>query len=207
MFFRRKIKSMYIMEQITDIIENTAWFSSCGLSYEKPSYYQFIQYDDSNAVETRLNHRLNYSGNTSLENLFKEGLCRADAFALETCGWKFYQNEFLKTMQLIWKTYEDAICRFPGLDLKRKERDLLESCRFDPSLKLCTEQLVQYLVLEKVFVKESPQYPVFFSHVFEIYKEGHAVIGWKGRFPSHDRNLEDECIHPISPDEGKLVIW
>ena len=46
-------------------------------------------------AEKLLLHTKNYSGTVCLTNLFKEGICRADTFILQTAGWKFYQNEFM----------------------------------------------------------------------------------------------------------------
>ena len=59
-----------------------------------------------NEQKKLLLHTKNYSGTVCLTNLFKEGICRADTFILQTAGWKFYQNEFMPCVEASWRTYE-----------------------------------------------------------------------------------------------------
>ena len=81
------------------------WFSCCGVPYDKPSYYPYLQEKDPKRAEKLLLHTKNYSRTVCLTNLFKEGICRADTFILQTAGWKFYQNEFMPVGALMKKEH------------------------------------------------------------------------------------------------------
>ena len=48
------------------------WFSCCGVSYDKPSYYPYLQEKDPKRAEKLLLHTKNYSGTVCLTNLFKK---------------------------------------------------------------------------------------------------------------------------------------
>ena len=140
-------------------------------------------------------------------NLFKEGICRADTFILQTAGWKFYQNEFMPCVEASWRTYEKRASKANGLDLNSAEKRFLRDCSFPDSIDLQLCRMVQYLLVEQYFLERFPQFPLFFSRIIDIYKDGHIVLGWNGRFASHETNLENENGTPILPTDGSLIIW
>ena len=99
MLFKKKIVFTEGMNETLCSFDEIPWFSCCGVSYDKPSYYPYLQEKDPKRAEKLLLHTKNYSGTVCLTNLFKEGICRADTFILQTAGWKFYQNEFMPCVE------------------------------------------------------------------------------------------------------------
>lgn len=106
MLFKKKIVFTEGMNETLCSFDEIPWFSCCGVPYDKPSYYPYLQEKDPKRAEKLLLHTKNYSGTVCLTNLFKEGICRADTFILQTAGWKFYQNEFMPCVEASWRTYE-----------------------------------------------------------------------------------------------------
>lgn len=94
-----------------------------------------------------------------------------------------------------------------GLDLNSAEKRFLRDCSFPDSIDLQLCRMVQYLLVEQYFLERFPQFPLFFSRIIDIYKDGHIVLGWNGRFASHETNLENENGTPILPTDGSLIIW
>ena len=94
-----------------------------------------------------------------------------------------------------------------GLDLNSAEKRFLRDCGFPDSIDLQLCRMVQYLLVEQYFLESFPQFPLFFSRIIDIYKDGHIVLGWNGRFASHETNLENENGTPILPTDGSLIIW
>ena len=206
MLFKKKIVFTEGMNETLCSFDEIPWFSCCGVSYDKPSYY-YLQEKDPKRAEKLLLHTKNYSGTVCLTNLFKEGICRADTFILQTAGWKFYQNEFMPCVEASWRTYEKRASKANGLDLNSAEKRFLRDCGFPDSIDLQLCRMVQYLLVEQYFLERFPQFPLFFSRIIDIYKDGHIVLGWNGRFASHETNLENENGTPILPTDGSLIIW
>ena len=94
-----------------------------------------------------------------------------------------------------------------GLDLNSVEKRFLRDYGFPDSIDLQLCRMVQYLLVEQYFLERFPQFPLFFSRIIDIYKDGHIVLGWSGRFASHETNLENENGVPILPTDGSLIIW
>ena len=117
MLFKKKIVFTEGMNETLCSFDEIPWFSCCGVPYDKPSYYPYLQEKDPKRAEKLLLHTKNYSGTVCLTNLFKEGICRADTFILQTAGWKFYQNEFMPCVEASWRTYEKRALKANGLDL------------------------------------------------------------------------------------------
>lgn len=106
MFFKKKIVFTDKMNETLRSFDEMPWFSCCGVPYDEPSYYPYLQEKDPKRAEKLLLHTKNYSGTVCLTNLFKEGICRADTFILQMAGWKFYQDEFMPCVEASWRTYE-----------------------------------------------------------------------------------------------------
>lgn len=134
---------------------------------------------------------MNYSDTVCLVNLFKEGICRADAFMMQTAGWRFYQDTFLPCVKASWLAYEKRVKKGQGLDLNLVEKNFLNYYGFDNAIDLHLSRLLQYLLVEQYFRGSFPQFPLFFSQIIDIYKAGHIVIGWKGKFNTHDVDRVD----------------
>ena len=207
MLFKKKIVFTEGMNETLCSFDEIPWFSCCGVPYDKPSYYPYLQEKDPKRAEKLLLHTKNYSGTVCLTNLFKEGICRADTFILQTAGWKFYQNEFMPCVEASWRTYKKRVSKANGLDLNSAEKRFLRDCGFPDSIDLQLCRMVQYLLVEQYFLERFPQFPLFFSRIIDIYKDGHIVLGWNGRFASHETNPENENGTPILPTDGSLIIW
>ena len=204
MFFKKKIVFTDKMNETLRSFDEIPWFSCCGVPYDEPSYYPYLQEKDPKRAEKLLLHTKNYSGTVCLTNLFKEGICRADTFILQTAGWKFYQNEFMPCVEASWRTYEKRASKVNGLDLNSVGKRFLRDCGFPDSIDLQLCRMVQYLLVEQYFLERFPQFPLFFSRIIDIYKDGHIVLGWNGRFASHETNLEHENGTPILQTDGHM---
>ena len=106
-----------------------------------------------------------------------------------------------------WRTYEKRASKANGPDLNSVEKRFLRDCGFPDSIDLQLCRMAQYLLVEQYFFERFPQFPLFFSRIIDIYKDGHIVLGWNGRFASHETNLENENGVPILPTDGSLIIW
>ena len=144
MLFKKKIIFTEGMNETLCSFDEIPWFSCCGVSYDKPSYYPYLQEKDPKRAEKLLLHTKNYSGTVCLTNLFKEGICRADTFILQTAGWKFYQNEFMPCVEASWRIYEKRASKANGLDLNSAEKRFLRDCGFPDSIDLQLCRMVQY---------------------------------------------------------------
>ena len=156
MLFKKKIVFTEGMNETLCSFDEIPWFSCCGVSYDKPSYYPYLQEKDPKRAEKLLLHTKNYSGTVCLTNLFKEGICRADTFILQTAGWKFYQNEFMPCVEASWRTYEKRASKANGLDLNSAEERFLRDCSFPDSIDLQLCRMVQYLLVEQYFLERFP---------------------------------------------------
>ena len=136
MLFKKKIVFTEGMNETLCSFDEIPWFSCCGVPYDKPSYYPYLQEKDPKRAEKLLLHTKNYSGTVCLTNLFKEGICRADTFILQTAGWKFYQNEFMPCVEASWRTYEKRALKANGLDLNSVEKRFLRDYGFPDSIDL-----------------------------------------------------------------------
>lgn len=207
MFFKRKIIFTEEMKQTLQSFDKISWFSCCGVPYEKSSYYLYIQEKSPERVEKILRHTMNYSGTVCLVNLFKEGARRADTFILQTAGRRFYQDVFIPCVEGSWNAYEKRVAKGWGMDLNLAEKRFLQSYGFDNTMELHLCRILQNLLIEQYFLESFPQFPLFFSRIIDIYKDGHIVIGWKGKFATHEVDLKSENGTPISPTDGSLIIW
>ena len=136
MLFKKKIVFTEGMNETLCSFDEIPWFSCCGVPYDKPSYYPYLQEKDPKRAEKLLLHTKNYSGTVCLTNLFKEGICRADTFILQTAGWKFYQNEFMPCVEASWRTYEKRASKANGPDLNSVEKRFLRDYGFPDSIDL-----------------------------------------------------------------------
>lgn len=161
MLFKKKIVFTEGMNETLCSFDEIPWFSCCGVPYDKPSYYPYLQEKDPKRAEKLLLHTKNYSGTVCLTNLFKEGICRADTFILQTAGWKFYQNEFMPCVEASWRTYEKRALKANGLDLNSVEKRFLRDYGFPDSIDLQLCRMVQYLLVEQYFLERFPQFPLF----------------------------------------------
>ena len=74
MFFKKKIVFTDKMNETLCSFDEIPWFSCCGVSYDKPSYYPYLQEKDPKRAEKLLLHTKNYSGTVCLTN------CSATSF-------------------------------------------------------------------------------------------------------------------------------
>lgn len=80
MLFKKKIVFTEGMNETLCSFDEIPWFSCCGVPYDKPSYYPYLQEKDPKRAEKLLLHTKNYSGTVCLTNLFKEGICALPGF-------------------------------------------------------------------------------------------------------------------------------
>ena len=71
MLFKKKIVFTEGMNETLCSFDEIPWFSCCGVPYDKPSYYPYLQEKDPKRAEKLLLHTKNYSGTVCLTNLFK----------------------------------------------------------------------------------------------------------------------------------------
>lgn len=99
MFFRKKFAFKEASSKLTDKLLQMKLFSHCGIPFIENLHFQYKQELAVERAETIHNHTSNYSGFTSLENLIKEGINRADSFVYQKLGRDLYQKEFLPCVE------------------------------------------------------------------------------------------------------------
>lgn len=166
MFFRKKFAFKEASSKLTDKLLQMKLFSHCGIPFIENLHFQYKQELAVERAETILNHTSNYSGFTSLENLIKEGINRADSFVYQKLGRDLYQKEFLPCVEYCWDEIRKSSSRLTSADIRSSECSFLEAQDFTTRPKLYIHQIFQYTLVEQYFIKKkTTQFPLFFREL------------------------------------------
>lgn len=204
--FGKKINFNDKMERAIDQFKHIDWFANCGDLYNQECYYEFLQEDDLLKISKQLGVSTNYKNFVCLRNLFIEGRDREKNYIMRTTS---SVNEGRKTMMRVL----DAIDR----RFFEKKQEINFDCISDkflscyqlgvPGNSLEIRRLFRNLLFELYFAEDDENMPLFFSKIIDIYMNGHIIVGWSGKFRTHEIDLAKSSIVSINPFEGKLILF
>lgn len=194
------------MEQAIENFKNIDWFANCGKLYHSEEYYNYIQEEDVMKIDKMLDRVTNYKNFVCLRNLFIEASHREENYILRMSSsvksGKHYVIKILETINNRFLRKNDEI------DFDSISKKIIIECNLNiESVRLELYRFFQNLLLEIYFKNIYVELPLFFNRVFDIYINGHLIIGWQGRFETHDVCIVDRPITPIDPSNGKLIIF
>lgn len=191
--FLKKVKLNHKMDQFIEEIFTINWFSNVGKeSNISNSYYDIISVDKKKGLET-----LRYKANTKevicLQNLVGEATRRSLSYLYTN-----RRDDHQSTWNKLSKKHHKVI------DFK-KINDIANEFSKDNNIKsdLCLQQIILYHMNELYFTELDDNYPIFFTDIFDIYRKGNTIVGWKGKLPPEADFLETK----ISKDNGSLLVW
>ena len=199
LLFGKKIIFNEKMFDFIELVKQIDWFSNCGALLDKYLCYEYIIIKDKEKAVKQLNSERNYKNFTSLTNLLIEANRRLGHY-LD----KYYEKE----AQWTWNNLADSINnKFMNNsnELNFIEIDERFSIEFNVKNKRWIYQIFLATMVELYFIDYIPNIPAFYTKIFEIFKNGHIITGWEGKFASHETTIF--LTTPIEAKDGKLLIF
>jgi len=192
------------MEQYIYLFQNINWFSNCLKQLDDDSFYfDYIQENNILKVKEKINQNFNYRGNVCLRNFFIEGEFRQENFLMRATSINEGRKEIIKIMDIINKRFLD---KTGEIDFKKIENDFKNKYNIETG-SLEIYRFFKDLLIETYFLSKYKSFPILFNRLFNIYYKGHVIIGWKGKFASHNINLDKSPISSIEKVDGKVVLF
>ena len=188
------------IEKLIQEIKSINWFRNCGKEYKEYIYFQYVQENDIKIATKRLNQNVNSKGFVTLENL----LINADSRQ----NWYLY-NHFSKEHKII------ANGRLADTIRKQFKKDLTEinidkiGIDFNDKFHVGLQKFnfISWVFWGTLFeiqlLEQVPELPAFYTKIFDVYQNGHILVGWNGKFPPQNLCLEE----PITNENGNLIIF
>lgn len=192
------------MEQHIRLFQNINWFSNCLKQLENNSFYfDYIQESNILRVKEKINQDLNYKGNVCLRNFFIEGEFRQENFLMSTTSINQGRKDIIKIINVINKRFlnKKNEINFEKIENNFKSKYNIES----GSLEIY--RFFKDLLVETYFLSKYKSFPILFNRLFDIYQGGHVIIGWKGKFASHNIDLDKSPINSIEKTDGKIILF
>ena len=133
-----------------------------------------------------------------MDNLFIEG-CRRGSLFLSLYHKKENEHTYNKLSETIHKEY---ISNYK-FDFNAIEEKF--NMKYDIEINLYLRDLFVSTLREVYYMNKLENYPAFFTDVIDVYLSGNVIIGWLGKFGSHNVQVKD--IFPITPEDGVLNVW
>lgn len=174
------------------------WFSHCGAMADFETKFSITLAKDLDEVNKKLTYKRDIKSFVTLDNLLLEAGRRSQLF-LSLHYKNQYGNTWNKLTDVIFKAYLSNY----KFDFNKLEQDF--NTRFNLHTNLYLKKIFTDILKEMYFKDLITDFPTFFTDIAAIYLNGNVVIGWSGKFGSH--NIQVKEIFPISPAEGVLNIW
>ena len=188
--FGGKIEFNEKMNQFIESVKSIDWFSNCGKNYTKKLFYNYCLETEKKSIK-KLNYLRNYKGFVTLENLNIQADRRLDSYLT-----KYHKKEHDWTWnKLIGVINKQFTNNFINID-----NDF--SNKFYTKKNNYIYRIFRNILCELFFVEHIPNLPIFYNNVFEVFIDGHVIIGWEGKFNWNDFNEK-----PIDPTDSKLIIF
>lgn len=191
--FLKKVKLNHKMEQFVDEISNMNWFSNVGNVFiSDTNYYNTISVERKEALKV-----IHYKPNTNkvicLQNLIGEAMRRSLSYLYNN-----RKDDHKHTWNKLAKKNREIIDFSKINNIANeftKDNDLEDD--------LCLQQVILYHMNELYFQELDINYPTFFMDVFDIYRKGNIMVGWKGKLPPESDFLDTK----IHKDNGSVLVW
>lgn len=194
------------MEQVIADFKQIDWFVNCGKLYQKEEFYDYFQEEDILKVRKMLDKVTNYKNFVCLRNLFIEASYREENYILrKSSSVEAGRKSVIKILETINKRF---LRKKGEIDFEDIAKNIIMEYNLNIQYnRLEIYRFFQNLLLEIYFKDIYSELPLFFSRVFDIYINGHAIIGWQGKFETHGISLMESPINPIEPSCGKLILF
>ena len=186
------------MEEMADKLIANDWFSNCGKKSSANIKFQIAQENTIDEVEKKLSYKKDIKGFVTLDNLLIEAGRRSELFLS-----LYHQREKENT----WNKLTDAIVN-RYIANNKFDFDSIEhtfSSQYDITVNLEIRRIFIDVLKEIYFKNKIENYPIFLIDVIDVYLKGNVIIGWLGKFGSHEVQVKE--IFPITPRDGVLSVW
>ena len=192
----RKIEFSKEMKKIIEDFKGIEFFKNCGKLYNKKLFYDYRVENGCN-IKKQLNRKTNYKEFVILENLFIVASRRLENY-LNNNSKKDHEWTYNKLADTINKRFSKntSEINFPEIDKNYCNKFLVRNTRI-------IYQLFRNILFELYFIEYIPKVPIFYNHIFELYKEGHIIIGWEGK--SIEKEIWSQ--ESIKQSDGKIIIY
>jgi hypothetical protein len=185
-----KIEFNEEMNQLAESVKTIAWFSNCGKNYTKKIFYNYYLEAEEKSIK-KLNYKRDYKGFVTLGNLLIQADRRLGSYLA-----KHHKKEHDRT----WNKLADVINKQFANDFINIDDRF--SSKFKTTGNNFIYRIFRNTLVELFFADHIPSLPIFYNNIFEIFIDGHIIIGWEGKFNWNDFNEK-----PIEPVDGELIIF
>lgn len=196
--FGKKIILTPEMEIMAEKMIENDWFRNCGKTSDFNTKFKTEFVNSIDEVEKKLSYKRDVKGFVTLDNLFIEAGRRNQLFLSLN-----HKNQYGST----WNKLTDVIVK-EYISNYKFDFDRIQE-KFNSKIGFQTDLYIRGLfidILSEIYFKSIIEnYPTFFTDVIDVYLKGNVIIGWLGKFGSH--NVQVKEIFPIFPNEGVLNIW
>jgi len=199
-FYSKKILFNDRMEYFIEEMKHNSWFNNCGCDYSAGLFYKYQVETDISQVTKELQRKHNYKDNICLDNLIVEIDRRITIY--------LYKNH-RREHQVTWNKLVDSINkRFMNIqsEIDFSHISFLFHTKYNIKTKVNLHlysifrgALIEFYILEYI-----PNIPTFYTNIIQIIRDGHIIIGWKGKFLSHENTF---LCNSILPKDGSLLIY
>ncbi|TDX87286.1 hypothetical protein B0I22_1474 [Epilithonimonas xixisoli] len=197
LFGKKIILTPEIKLMAEKMIEND-WFRNCGKTSDFDTKFKTEFASSTDEVEKKLAYKRDVKGFVTLDNLFIEAGGRSQMFLS-----LHHKNKYGHT----WNKFTDVIVK-EYISNYKFDFDKIQE-KFNSKIGVQTDLYLRGLfidILKEMYFKSIIEdYPTFFTDVADVYLKGNAIVGWLGKFGSH--NVQVKEVFPISPNDGILNIW
>jgi len=186
-----------IKEMACKLIENN-WFKNCGKEINFKLKFNTEQEKNIDEVEKKLTYKKDVKGFVTLDNLLIEAGRRSQLFLS-----LYHKSELENT----WNKLTDVILQ-EYISNNRFDFDSIEekfNSQYEININLYIRKIFIDVLKEIYFRNKIENYPIFLIDVIDVYLTGNVIIGWIGKFDSHNVQVKD--IYPINPNDGILNIY
>ncbi|TDK21484.1 hypothetical protein E2F46_14690 [Luteimonas aestuarii] len=196
--FGKKIILTPEMEIMAEKMIENDWLRNCGKTSDFETKFKTEFANSIDEVEKKLAYKRDVKGFVTLDNLFIEAGRRNQLFLSLN-----HKNQYGSA----WNKATDVIIKEYISNYKFDFNKIQET--FNSKIGVQTDLYLRTIFVETLremyFRGIVENYPTFFTDVIDVYLKGNVIIGWLGKFGSH--NVQVKEIFPIFPNEGVLNIW
>lgn len=196
--FGQKIILTAEMKIMAEKMIGNNWFENCGVSSAFDTQYRIELVHTIDEAEKKLAYKRDVSGFVTLDNLLIEASRRKQLFLSLN-----HKNEIENTWNKLTDTIVKAYISNNKLDIDKIQQNF--NSKFGVQVDLYLRRIFVETLNELYFKSRIENFPTFFSDIINIYLKGNVVVGWLGKFGSHENQVKE--IFPISPNDGILNVW
>ncbi|RKO68397.1 hypothetical protein D7322_27350 [Sphingobacterium puteale] len=196
--FGKKIVFTPEMKIMAESLIENDWFRNCGQQSDYDTKFNVEIAHGISEVEKKLAYKRDVKGFVTLDNLLIEAGRRSQLFLS-----LHHKNE----MQYTWNRLTDVIIK-EYISNQKFDFDKIQN-NFNTLLGTQTDLYLRGVfinILKEIYFNSFIEgYPTFLSEVVDVYLKGNVIVGWIGKFGSHEVQVNE--ISAISVNDGVVNIW